>query len=288
MEVAKEIAKNYKGKMKMLVPCNERILGNVMLSVTKLQPYHSYQDKPMMTDSEETELKTFEKLFKSPEMTLRMDNAKPGGKPANGTKIKILGTCHLISCRTYSFKPPGLTQDLLDQVAVFAGHFRWTNIRHLKTPKEPKGPKISCLILVREPISRFRSCYHERLQRESFGGRDLGTLNQTDLHAAIHTRFSTTSVDGMCANEISRWLAPYNGSDAVPNDGLLSEEALRETKSRIAQCVVVNVIENCQEAELVTKHWFPWLSNINNMCRNSGHATSNKLKKSEVPLTEEA
>ena len=100
MEVAKEIAKNYKGKMKMLVPCNERILGNVMLSVTKLQPYHSYQDKPMMTDSEETELKTFEKLFKSPEMTLRMDNAKPGGKPANGTKIKILGTRHLISCRT--------------------------------------------------------------------------------------------------------------------------------------------------------------------------------------------
>jgi len=291
ISIANEISQTYKGEMKMLVPCNEKIAGNTMLSVTKAQHYFSYRDKPMLTGSEETEIKTFKKLFKSAEMTLNMDNGKPGSKSSNATqvkKIKVIGIKHLISCRTYSFKPPGLTQELLNQVAVFAGHFRWTNIRHLKTPLQPEGPKISCLVLVREPMSRFRSCYHERLQREGFGGRDLGALNQSDLHAAIHTRFSTTSVDGMCANEISRWMAPYDGSDAVPNSGLLSEEALGITKSRLAQCVVVNIIDNCEEAELIIKHWFPWLNNVPQMCVNSGHQTSSEMKESEVVLTEEA
>ena len=94
----------------------------------------------MLTNSEETEMGVFVKLFKSAEMELKIDSGKPGGKSSNPTKVKVIGIRHLISCRTYSIKPPGHTQGLLDQVAVFAGHFRWTNIRHLKTPREPEGP----------------------------------------------------------------------------------------------------------------------------------------------------
>ena len=49
----------------------------------------------------------------------------------------------------------------------------------------PSGGRFDCLLIVRHPVSRFRSCYNERLAPTLGGGRELASLSAEELRVAV-------------------------------------------------------------------------------------------------------
>ena len=126
-------------------------------------------------------------------------------------------------------------------------------------------PPFACLVMVREPVDRWCSCYEERL-RPRLHRRDFTSLTPWELEevAANHT-------DGLygCNNEIARFIGPSSGwGDKRTNDGALTREEVLETERRLSQCVIGNVVGRPQETLRVVRHWFPWL---NYSAQNDGH-----------------
>lgn len=234
--------------LSMLVPCKETQKGNVMAGVTKVD----FRDKPVVGTSVGTDRKAYLPRFQSKT------------------------SYHKKSCLTYTFNHSGLVaHQKRHLVSIYAGHFRWENVRYLKHVQRSTAtsheagaavpaPKFSCIMLVRDPTKRFMSCYRERLQKQ-VGGRRVTELSESELRNVIYNK---TSIDGGCANEIPRWTAPYDTFDKFPNNGLLPRSALETAKSRMSQCVLLNYIEDCVKSQAMAKHWFPWIRH--SLCRRYG------------------
>ena len=145
---------------------------------------------------------------------------------------------------------------------------------------ERRNLPLSCVILVREPISRTVSCYNEYFRHHLLHGRPLQSLSL--VHAADLLANLSDTHQG-CVNEISRWLSPSVGwGDWAINLGQISRKAIDETKRRISQCVVGDMTARTADTLRVLRHWFPWLRLSG---ANIGHQ-SLRMKKTDPPISE--
>ena len=151
--------------------------------------------------------------------------------------------------------------------ALYAGHmpflvsqslgaFGWTQGGGVAS--SPSDGHFDCVLPVREPVARFRSCYNERLA-PALGGRDLGNLTAEELRDAVGR------TDGMhtCVNEIARWVAPTSGWGEPRNSraGLyLDADELAEARRRIDSCVVADLVDACSQTVGLLAYHFPWLA----------------------------
>ena len=123
----------------------------------------------------------------------------------------------------------------------------------------PSGGRFDCLLIVRHPVSRFRSCYNERLAPTLGGGRELASLSAEELRVAVGR------TDGLhsCINEIARWVGPTLawGEPRLSRPGLtLNAEELAESRRRIDQCVVGNLVDHCSKTVKLLSHHYSWLA----------------------------
>lgn len=188
------------------------------------------------------------------------------------------GTSHGVSCNFYHFE--GFYLDGSGKnVAVLAGHFYWNDVHRLSywsakeastlpekkvvRPYADLEPQFSCFILVRDPVSRFESCYRERF-------KPLLRYEVADIPASLLEDVLSNYTDGLhgCSNEIARFLSPVGWDDEVVNVGNISRDAIEQTKSRISKCIIGNTAERCDDTAKTVKHWFPWMKFA---CRNEGH-----------------
>ena len=159
----------------------------------------------------------------------------------------------------------------------YAGHFFWDQPHWLstnaRTYDEIDSPH-DCFILVRDPVSRFVSCYNERFA-PAFGMRPIEELTPSELDSTL-----VNYTDGQfgCSNEIARWLSPSGRGDRAINEGRILEEDIEETKRRIETCVVGNTVGRCADTQTVVAHWLPWLPVT---CENSGHRSQRKRASTE-------
>lgn len=177
---------------------------------------------------------------------------------------------HLRSCHTYHLDALVARPLHTKAPVLYAGHFPyhmsswfgahgWSERNGARQPVSPSAKRpFSCIMFIREPVHRFQSCYNERLAR-GMGYRPLVSLSREELSRVL------VQTDGVhsCSNEIVRWAAPTHawGEDRNNRPGLfLTEEELMETKRRMDQCVVANIVEHCESTVQVVAHWFPWLS----------------------------
>lgn len=151
--------------------------------------------------------------------------------------------------------------------ALYAGHmpflvsqslgaYGWTQREGVAS--SPSNGHFDCVLAVREPVARFRSCYNERLA-PALGGRDLGNLTAEELRGAVGR------TDGMhtCVNEIARWVAPTSGWGELRNSraGLyLDADELAEARRRIDSCVVADLVDACSQTVGLLAYHFPWLA----------------------------
>jgi len=199
-------------------------------------------------------------------------------------------TDHAVSCNNYNWDwTIGLHSN---SIAAFAGHFYWHDLGQLSgaflsvrdhlSGDFPSSfrysevePAYSCLVVVRDPLSRFESCYNERLS-EAFDHRSIADLRPFELDDAL-----TNFTDGLhgCNNEIARFLSPNGWGDQKVNDGDLSEDLILETKRRLSSCVIGNVVADCKSTERVIQRSFPW---IPFQCdQNNGNPSD--IEKKEMP-----
>lgn len=248
----------HRMNLTMLVPCFESAKGNVLgRNLTNID----LRDKPVVLGSLLDDKNLYAKRGKNKVISKRMKR-------------------HRKACWVFTFNHSGIPledRSMLNHVSVYAGHFRWKNVDYL-APRPTvvdnaiagmfnrrvakavfAKPAVSCIMLVREPISRFASCYRERLENKV--ETPLVELSSSKL---LHIISAEASIDGGCANEIPRWVAPYDTFDALPNQGLLPESALEIARGRMAQCIILNLVDDCARSEAVAKHWFPWIQH--DMC----------------------
>ena len=157
---------------------------------------------------------------------------------------------------------------------------------------------VSCVVLVREPISRTVSCFNEyfrdkglfrenglettgrehALRASLTSGRPLQSLG---LAQAADVLTNLTDTHQGCVNEIARWLSPSVGwGDRAINAGDVSGGAIEETKRRMAQCVVGDMTSRTEDTLRVFRRWFPWL-------RVSGANIGHHSAHGDPPLSEE-
>jgi len=187
-------------------------------------------------------------------------------------------TDHGVSCNNYHWDW-AIGRHSPD-ISAFAGHFYWQDLHYLSGASSAHryselAPQYSCLVIVREPVSRFESCYHERLS-EAFNHRSIADLKPLELDDALNN--FTDGLHG-CNNEIARFLSPNGWGDQAVNDGDLSEAQVLETKKRLSSCVIGNVVADCGSTKTVIQRSFPW---IPFQCdKNNGHHFANHKK--EIP-----
>ena len=196
---------------------------------------------------------------------------------------------HLRSCQTYHLDAL-LARQTAKAPALYVGHFpfhmsEWFGAlgwRQSGVRQRAQARSYSCIMFVRSPISRFESCYAERLAR---GGRPLANLSREELSRAL---VETEGVHS-CTNEIARWVAPTNswGEERLRASGLvLTEDELREAKRRMDQCVVANIIESCEPTVELLATKFPWLSpflSARRLCTSRKHShASGAVRQTEL------
>jgi len=199
-------------------------------------------------------------------------------------------TDHAVSCNNYNWDwTIGLHSN---NIAAFAGHFYWHDLGQLSgaflsvrdhlrgaSPSSYRyaelEPAYSCLVIVRDPLSRFESCYNERLS-EAFNHRSIADLRPLELDDAL-----TNFTDGLhgCNNEIARFLSPNGWGDQKVNDGDLSEDLVLETKRRLSSCVIGNVVADCNSTQSVIQRFFPWISF---QC-DKNHGNPSGMENKEIP-----
>ena len=150
------------------------------------------------------------------------------------------------------------------------------------TLQQRPGGQFSCILAVREPVARFRSCYKERLSA-GMGGFPLETLSSRELLKV----FKHTNGLHSCSNEITRWIAPTAawGEERLSEPGVtLSTGELAETQRRINRCVVVNMDEDCYGTVKVLRYWFPWLAHEIDHTRLCGNRTTTQRRVYTAPF----
>ena len=174
-------------------------------------------------------------------------------------KIGLPRGDHMASCHQYHLG--SLVGRRLNRISVFAGHFFW-DASALQSPSVmvPGTAPFSCFIMVREPVSRFQSCYTERFQKTI--GLPLNKLSMRVLNGVL-TNYSEkgSAMPQGCNNEIARWISPDTAwGDAHANRGELSLEAIDETKRRLSLCTIGDVSARADDTLRVIRHWHPWLA----------------------------
>ena len=173
------------------------------------------------------------------------------------------GSKHSLSCNQYWLSNPIARS--VKKVSVYAGHFYYDSTRWLRNDysdlfrvrrTQLPRPTFSCLIIVREPVSRFVSCYTERFERTY--GKPIEQLTDAELDEALVNASEVLPPHG-CSNEIARWLSPVGWDDRAVNQGKFSSDELDETKRRLASCSIGNVVDYPNETARVIEHWHPWL-----------------------------
>jgi len=190
-------------------------------------------------------------------------------------------TNHTISCNNYNWD--WTIGRHSNEISVFAGHFYWHDLHHLSGGLQSAhryselAPKYSCLVIVRDPLSRFESCYNERFAK-AWNNRSIADLMPFELDDVL-----ANFTDGLhgCNNEIARFLSPNGWGDKRVNDGSLSEEQILETKKRLSSCVIGNVVADCNSTKTFIRRSFPW---IPFQCdKNHGHHNTQTNLKNVIP-----
>lgn len=188
-------------------------------------------------------------------------------------------TDHAVSCNNYNWD--WVLGRKSNTISAYAGHFYWHDLHsmsggiQLAHRYSEIAPKYSCLVIVRDPVSRFESCYNERFS-DAFNKRQIAELTPLELDDALNN--FTDGLHG-CNNEIARFLSPNGWGDKAVNDGDLSEDAVSETKKRLSSCVIGNVVADCESTKTFIERSFPWIPFECN--KHSGHHYAEEKK--EVP-----
>ena len=193
--------------------------------------------------------------------------SKNGGDPVDAPHRRHLTSCRFEDLSLLAWDPAGRN------ASVFGGCFYWDKtmmqlslLQAWQVVNERPTPQASCLILVREPVARFQSCYEEYFRSggpsapiEGGGAlpRPLGELSHSEV-ADVVANFSDVRRGQSCNNEIARWIGPTSD-----NGG-----AIQETKRRLARCVVGDMTTRRADTVRVLRHWFPW---IHSAGINNGH-----------------
>lgn len=206
-----------------------------------------------------------------------------------------------VSCHTYNFdKLAAMSISRRDAIAVYAGHFYYDSIvpyvghkgdnsnktmAHIPDPtSQMPQQEFSCLIMVREPVSQFLSCYRERFQRRV--GLEAAKLTLEQLEDVLTNSTDRQALHG-CNNEIARFLSPVPNDDYV-NKGWLTAHDIALTKNRIARCTIGDVVQHTEEMLRVLRHWHPWLMEDYNASTSQGHRAPSNGTSKVGDLSEEA
>ena len=178
------------------------------------------------------------------------------------------------------------------ELAVVAGPFHWDVFGQLQLLREGRNgtwagrgkatstyaqirhvaSSASCLVLYREPVARWQSCYEEYFRHRvpATLGRPVEQLPESLLHTLL---LNYTDGQFGCTNELARWLSPDSGwGDQRVNQGQLSRAAVQEVKRRLGTCVVGNMVSREAETWRVLDHFFPWLKAASTQCAMPGHS----------------
>ena len=215
-------------------------------------------------------------------------------------RLRHTQSCHMYSLDLLLGRARSNNSTASNTPAIYAGHFPFHQSENIGAygwlqkygVEQTASNDFTCIMLVREPVDRFASCYRERLSR-GLNGMSLDNMTEDEL-SELSTRTDGTHT---CVNELVRWVAPVQGRGEEPMSSpglILTDDELEETKRRMDKCVVANLVGNCSETMEVLIHWFPWLlsaSRARNPCNlgSSGtqlHATQSTQEqlKPSLPL----
>jgi hypothetical protein len=182
--------------------------------------------------------------------------------PINNAYARHMAACHTLDISRLFGLPNAA------ETSVFAGVFSYGRmmqqleyLHHYGHPR-PYADRIrpSCLVFVRDPVTRFDSCYNEY-----FRGHGPPLANKT--LEEVETLLTSTQNGGFgCSNEILRFFG--DDDDARVNAGNVSNAVINEAKQRLDACVVGNMVEHASETRARVRRHFPWLVLTG---RNVGH-----------------
>lgn len=118
---------------------------------------------------------------------------------------------------------------------------------HLQGAKS--RPPFDCLVILREPISRFVSHYYHFIQKtdEKFVGRSLSDLSIEELELAIQKSGGNLSVDYLTRHLQQQSVYQYS-----------RDEKLQEAQEVLSTCVV-GVLEDWNKSAMMLETAIPWL-----------------------------
>ena len=166
---------------------------------------------------------------------------------------------HMAACHTHDLSRLfGLPT--AQKTSVFAGVFSFGRTMqqleylHRYGHPRPYADRIrpSCLVFVRDPVTRFNSCYNEY-----FRGHGPPLANKT--LGEIDALLTSTQNGGIgCSNEILRYFGG-DDDDARVNAGNVSDTVIADAKRQLDSCVVGNMVERAAETRALVRRHFPWL-----------------------------
>jgi hypothetical protein len=174
--------------------------------------------------------------------------------PINNAYARHMAACHTLDISRLFGLPNAA------ETRVFAGVFSYGRMLqqleylHQYGHPRPYADRIrpSCLVFVRDPVTRVESCYNEYLRGS---GPPLANKTLEEIDALLT---STQNGGFGCSNEILRYFGG-DDNDARVNAGNVSEAVINEAKQRLDSCVVGNMVERASETRARVRHHFPWL-----------------------------
>jgi hypothetical protein len=174
---------------------------------------------------------------------------------------------HMAACHTHDLSRLfGLPR--AQETRVFAGVFSYGRMMqqleylHQYGRPRPYADHIrpACLVFVRDPVTRFESCYNEYF-------RGSGPPLASKTLEEVETLLTSIQHGGFgCSNEILRFFG--EDDDARVNAGNVSDAVIADAKRRLDSCIVGNMVERASETRARVRRHFPWLVLTG---RNAGH-----------------
>ena len=226
---------------------------------------------------------------------------RAGGGDRN-VMLLAAGTNHRRSCHTYHLDVvAGMVRSYrtVKELSIVAGHFYYDSLSFLlsnppqikmgSSALSKKSPTLltsttssqlnnynnygpfSCIVMVRDQIEQFLSCYKERFEPHLH--KKVLDLSPGELEEALESNTEPHMPHG-CSNEIARWLSPA-WSDMHANRGWLSLEEIDETKRRLTGCTITNIVHRHNDTMRIIAYWHPWLTGHYHGV-NSGHRAKAK------------
>ena len=163
-------------------------------------------------------------------------------------------------------KVPHMTFNLFDDIThqrrtqILAGHFEWGVWDQMSQPPH----RVSCFVILREPVARVVSLYYERLFPVT--GLPLSSFSEQELENYM-VSFVGGGKDGRqlrdegFSNGAVKALSTANvhkGRIYDVETPMYRPMSLPVAKKRMEQCVV-GIQEHWSDTTLVLRHWFPWV-----------------------------